>query len=322
MDWPLTVGQALAVLVALAVVRILRLVYVFFLRPGRQLRKYGEWAIVTGATDGIGYAYAFELAAQGLSILLIARSEEKLVQTAKALREKFPGVQTEYIKVDFSHFDAAAKAAVRAKVQALDIGILINNVGVSYPFTKYFHELKDQEVADILEVNVSSAVWMTRIVLGDVDAESNPISGMLMRRRGAIVNTSSGGARVTSPLLAEYSGAKSFIEMFSRGLNAELASKGIHVQVQTPLFVTTKMAKIRQASLTVPSPESYVKCAVRQIGYGAAISPHWTHSLQLWFLSLLPEPVLVYIIDMQHQAIRRKGMTKEKQKKDEVKKDR
>ena len=99
------------------------------------------------------------------------------------------------------------------------------------------------------------------------------------------------------------------------GLSAELASKNIDVQVQTPLYVTTKMAKIRKASITVPSPESYVACAARQIGYEPVVSPWWAHSLQLWALSMLPEKVSVYFLDWQHQAIRRKGMKKDQEKK-------
>merc|ERR1712050_284437 len=73
---------------------------------------------------------------------------------------------------------------------------------------------------------------------------------------------SSGAGRMTSPLLAQYSGAKSFIEMFSRGLKSELAAYNIHVQVQAPLFVATKLAKIRKTSLTVPSPAAYARAAV------------------------------------------------------------
>merc|ERR1719433_969763 len=103
---------------------------------------------------------------------------------------------------------------------------------------------------------------MTRLVLGTADGE-----GMLARRRGAIVNTSSGAGRATSPLLAEYSGAKSFIEMFSKGLKAELQRYNVHVQVQAPLFVATKLAKIRKTSLTVPSPGAYAHCAAKHIGY-------------------------------------------------------
>merc|ERR1719277_540231 len=90
---------------------------------------------------------------------------------------------------------------------------------------------------------------MTRIVLGD------EFSGMVQRRRGAIVNTSSGAGHATSPLLAEYSGAKSFIEMFSRGLKAELAGHNIHVQAQAPLFVATKLAKIRKTSSRCQAPQ-------------------------------------------------------------------
>merc|ERR1712224_665567 len=143
--------------------------------------------------------------------------------------------------------------------------------------------------------------------------------GMLARRRGAVVNTSSGGGRLTSPLLAEYSAAKAYVDKFSRCMTAELAPKGIDVQVQTPLFVTTKMAKIRKASLTVPSPDDYVKCAARQIGYDDVVSPWWAHSLQLWVLSLLPEPLSVLIVNWQHQEIRKKGIKKEKAARDEKK---
>merc|ERR1711920_668704 len=100
---------------------------------------------------------------------------------------------------------------------------------------------KDEEIAGLVELNVNSTVWMTRLVLGTEESD-----GMVKRRRGAIVNTSSGAGRTTSPLLAEYSAAKSFIEMFSRGLKAELASYNIHVQAQAPLFVATKLAKIRK----------------------------------------------------------------------------
>ncbi|CAE7663258.1 KCR1 [Symbiodinium sp. CCMP2592] len=310
----------LAIPVILKATHAVYLAYKFFFRAGKDLKKYGEWAVVTGATDGIGKAYAFELASQGLKVLLVARSEEKLADTAKELKSVCSGATVDVLQVDFSKFDASARAMVKSKLAPLDIGILINNVGMSYPFTKYFHELKDSEVADIMQVNMDSMTWMTRIVLGEIDEDLKPKSGMLLRKRGAIVNTSSGAARMTSPLLAEYSAAKAYVEKFSQGLAAELAPKGIDVQAQTPLFVTTKMAKIRKASMTVPTPEDYVKCAARQIGYDPAISPWWAHSLQLWVLSWLPESVAIYLVDWQHQDIRKRGIKKEKEKSEQAKK--
>jgi 17beta-estradiol 17-dehydrogenase / very-long-chain 3-oxoacyl-CoA reductase len=295
-------------------VRFIATLHSFFFRAGKRLRDFGEWAVVTGATDGIGRAYAFELARQGLSVLLVSRTEAKLVEMEKEIREKYPGVTVDHLAVDYSNFDAAAREVVRNKVASMDVGVLINNVGMSYPFARYFHELKDEEIAGIVELNVNSTVWMTRIVLGD---ES---SGMVQRRRGAIVNTSSGAGRATSPLLAEYSGAKSFIEMFSRGLKAELASYNIHVQAQAPLFVATKLAKIRKTSLSVPSPAAYARVAAARIGFEDSVSPWWSHALQLWALRQLPEQVVIAIGLKMHLPIRKAGMKKEAQRAEEAKK--
>merc|ERR1719203_2579102 len=147
---------------------------------------------------------------------------------------------------------------------------------------------------------------MTRMVLGDEETE-----GMVKRKRGAIVNTSSGAGRATAPLLAEYSAAKSFIEMFSRGLKAELEHKNIHVQVQAPLFVATKLAKIRKTSLTVPSPKAYASAAVAHIGYEDTVSPYWSHALQLWIQRQLPEFANIAIVRKMHLGIRKAGMKKE-----------
>merc|ERR1712060_116450 len=137
------------------------------------------------------------------------------------------------------------------------------------------------------------------------------------RRRGAIVNTSSGAGRMTSPLLAQYSGAKSFIEMFSRGLKSELAAYNIHVQA--PLFVATKLAKIRKTSLTVPSPAAYARAAVARIGFEDSVSPWWSHALQLWGIRQLPEWLVITIGLKMHLPIRKAGMKKEAKRAEEEK---
>jgi len=290
--------------------------YKFFLRPGKKLPDYGEWAVVTGATDGIGKAYAFELARSGMNVLVISRTQSKLEELEKEIKAKYPNVQVSLLAVDYSNFDQKARDLVKAKIAGLDIGVLINNVGMSYPFTKYFHELKDDEIAGLMDLNVSSTVWMTRLVLGTEEAE-----GMIKRRRGAIVNTSSGAGRGTSPLLAEYSGAKAFIESFSKGLKAELAKFNIHVQAQAPLFVATKLAKVRESFPAVPSPAGYAKEAIKHIGYEDSVSPYWGHAIQLWVLRQLPEWAVIQINLAMHLPIRKKGMKKEAERAQEGKKD-
>lgn len=188
-----------------------------------------------------------------------------------------------------------------AAIQHLDVGILVNNVGVSYRYPMFFDELSDKEVADLIEMNVNSTTWMTRFVL----------NGMIERRRGAIVNISSGSAMYALPLLAEYSGTKSYIEKFTLALNAEYASRGITVQCQIPFYVSTKLAKMR-ASLTVPTATQYVKKAIRFVGHSDPIvSPYWVHQVMGWVLDHLPSFITTAIIMSMHLATRKRGLKKD-----------
>ena len=284
--------------------------YAHFLRPGKNLTKYGQWAVVTGATDGIGKALCFEFAKKGLDVFLISRTESKLADVEAELRAKHPKREFRHLAVDYGGgFDSGKQAAVRAALTDLDVGVLANNVGMSYPFTKYYHELTDAECAGLVALNTESTLFMTKIALGD---ESG---GMIARKRGAIVNTSSAAGTQISPLLAGYSAAKGGVVAFSKSLHHELARKGVAVQVQTPLWVTTKLAKIRKATLTVPSPATYAKAAVAAIGYGAESSPFWAHDLQLAVMDLLPTALAVKIASDMHHSIRKRGMKKEAEKK-------
>lgn len=272
-----------------------------FLRPGKNLKKLGQWAVITGATDGIGKAYAMNLAKKGINIVLISRTEQKLKDVAKEIADKGYGVETKYVVCDYSKFDKKAQDTVNSAIKDLEVGILINNVGISYRYPVFFHELDDERVSQLMEMNISSAVWMTRMVL----------PGMLARKSGAIVNLSSGSAMYNMPLLAEYSGSKSFLEKFSRALNAEYKSKGITCQCQIPFYVATKLAKMRKA-LMVPTPHEYVTAATKWIGYGdAVVSPIFPHALQGYILDHLPESIVTTLVMGQHMAIRKKGLKKD-----------
>lgn len=153
------------------------------LRGGKNLRKhYGTWAVVTGATDGIGKAMAFEFAKKEMNIVLISRSKDKLDTCADEIKSKNPKIEVRVLAVDFSKFDESVREMVNKFLLELDIGVLVNNVGISYPYTKYFHELTNENVDQLITLNVNSTTWMTRIVL----------PGMLSRKRGAIVNIGSG----------------------------------------------------------------------------------------------------------------------------------
>lgn len=179
--------------------------YTMFLRPGKNLKKaYGSWAIVTGCTDGIGKAIAKELAKKKINVILVSRTQAKLEEFGKELESKY-SVQTKSVAIDLSippSDPVAAKgyAEIEKLVKQVDVGILVNNAGVSYPFAKFVHEIDEQLVNSIITVNIVAATKLTRVVIPE----------MLARKRGAIINIGSGAATVipSDPLYAVYAASK------------------------------------------------------------------------------------------------------------------
>jgi len=305
-DAILLVMQAIGLIyIASFALQFIHGIYARLIRPGKNLKKAGKWAIVTGATDGIGLAMAEEFMKKGLCTLLISRSQQKLDDCAQTLRGKYASLEVQTLAVDYSAFGEPQRVQVKEALQRLNadggISVLVNNVGISYPFTKYFHELTDDDVAKLMSMNVDSTTWMTRLVL--------PF--MKDRKAGYIVNIGSAAGVSTSPLLAQYGAAKSYIAMFSRALNYELRSFGVHVQCQVPMFVVSKLAKIKAASLSTPLPKDYAKPAVRAIGYETVVSPYWSHAMQIWALTTFPESISAPLVQMSHMGIRQRGLKKE-----------
>lgn len=271
------------------------------IRGGKNLKKcYGEWAVVTGATDGIGKAMAFEMAKKGLNILLISRTQSKLDDCQAELKKKYK-VEVRTLAVDYSNFDKTAREKVASAVQSMDVGVLVNNVGVSYPYTQYFHELEDISVQQLMTLNIDSATWMTRIVL----------PGMIAKRKGSVVNISSAAGVTTSPLLSQYGAAKSYIAMFSKAMYHEYKKYNIHFQCQVPLYVCSKLSKFRKPSTFIITAEQYAKSAIACIGYENVVSPYWSHAFQMWFIQNLPEWLIVKMTRDMHLAVRKKARKKE-----------
>lgn len=178
----------------------LQWVYVNFLRPAKNLKKYGSWALVTGPTDGIGKAFAFQLARKGLNLVLMGRNPEKLKDVSDSILAKYGKTQIKTVVVDFTgDLDDGVKR-IRETIEGLDVGLLVNNVGISYPYARFFHEVDEELLKNLIKVNVEGTTKVTQAVL----------PGMLQRKRGAIVNIGSGAAIVipSDPLYAVYAATK------------------------------------------------------------------------------------------------------------------
>ncbi|RVW74309.1 Very-long-chain 3-oxoacyl-CoA reductase 1 [Vitis vinifera] len=109
-------------------------------------------------------------------------------------------------------------------IEGLDVGVLINNAGLSYPYAKFFHEVDVELMKSIIKVNVEGATWISRAVL----------PGMLKKKKGAIVNIGSGSSVAVSsyPLHAIYVATKAYVAMFSKCISLEYRKRGIDIQCQ------------------------------------------------------------------------------------------
>ncbi|XWS22697.1 hypothetical protein CRYUN_Cryun29cG0058300 [Craigia yunnanensis] len=270
-------------------ISLLNWVFTTFFGPPKNLnKKYGSWALITGATDGIGKAFACQLASRGLNLILVSRNSSKLKIVSTEIQAEFPHTKIKAVAHDFSSDVSTGVKLIEEAVKEVEVGVLINNVGITYPGAMFFHEVDEEMWKEIIRVNLEGTTWVTRAVL----------PGMLNRKRGAIVNIGSGASIVvpSHPLYTIYASTKAYIDQLSRSLCVEYKLRGIDVQCQVPLYVATnlasKVALIQKSSLFVPTPEDYAEAGIRQMGYEPRSTPYWSHSMQWCFARLLPDALL------------------------------
>jgi len=242
-----------------------------------DLRQHGPWAVVTGATDGIGKAYAQKLASLGLNIVLISRTLEKLQQVAEEIKKSSPSIEIKIIAVNFTDGNSIY-SRLRTELADLDIGILINNVGMAVGFAEPFADIADdQQLHDVVNCNIMSMARMTHIVL--------PL--MMERQKGIIINIGSISGAFSTPLATIYGATKAFVDKFSRDLSAEVKAKGIVVQTVHPGYVVTNMSRLRRATMTKPNPTVFVEASFRTLGLESRTSAFWYHKIELYWGEML-----------------------------------
>ncbi|XP_029303729.1 hydroxysteroid (20-beta) dehydrogenase 2 isoform X4 [Cottoperca gobio] len=224
-----------------------------------DLRTYGQWAVVTGATSGIGKAYASELARRGLDVVLVSRSDDKLQMIAEEIEDQY-GRKTQIIQVDFKD-GQSIYPAIAEELQGLEIGILD----------------AEQKITQVINCNMLSVSQMTRLVL----------PGMVERGTGLIINISSEVGVRPQPLLSLYSATKIFVTYFSQCLHAEYKSKGIIVQCVAPFMVSTNMTRNMTVNCIVKSAPEFAREALNTVGHSSYTSGCLSHALQNTVLSIL-----------------------------------
>ncbi|XP_037886195.1 hydroxysteroid dehydrogenase-like protein 1 [Glossina fuscipes] len=243
--------------------------------------KFGKWAVITGATDGIGRGYAKELAKRGLNIVLISRSKEKLIATANEIENLYK-TKTKWIVADFSKGKEIYKH-IKQELLGIPVGILVNNVGRMYDYPDELCNQPEDLLWEIININIGAVTFMSRLVIPD----------MKKQRKGAIVNISSGTELQPAPLVAAYAATKSYIRSLSLAMECELHEYNITVQCVVPGFVVTKMNQfsesLQQSSFFSPPAETYTRWAVFTLGKTKETTGYWTHAIAYCLIKLFPE---------------------------------
>ncbi|XP_063710029.1 inactive hydroxysteroid dehydrogenase-like protein 1 [Culicoides brevitarsis] len=243
--------------------------------------RYGEWAVITGCTDGIGRQYAFEFASRGINIVLISRTESKLVKVANEIEEKYK-VKTKWIQADLS-LGRSVFPHLKRELQGIPVGILVNNAGRMYDYPQRFEEVNEDLLWEIMNLNMLSLTMLTHFLLID----------MKKRGKGIIVNISSGSEAQPLPYTAIYGASKIFVKNFTLALQHELRNRGIDVQLITPMFVRTKMNEysttVMSGNVFCPDVETYTRSAVFTLGKSDRTTGYWSHGLQYAVNKMVPE---------------------------------
>lgn len=244
----------------------------------------GDWAVVTGASDGIGRALALELARCGFNVCVIARSQSKLDEVVQEITSENPVSRAISIVFDFSTDSDDAYDALFRKLDALDIAVLVNNVGISHQNAELFEEPDVRDDLRILAVNCAPMIRLCKYVLPTMKHAGS----------GGIVNISSLSAVATAvPYLATYAGTKAFNHSFSTSLAYELQPYGVDVLTVTPGMVSTSMtqgsaARKPRVSFSMVDAHDMARDTLNRLGKVLNTAGHRNHDLQCSIVSSLP----------------------------------
>ncbi|MFQ4141341.1 SDR family oxidoreductase [Chlorogloeopsis sp. ULAP02] len=255
-------------------------------------------ALITGASGGIGKAFAEELATRNTNLVLVARSEEKLNELAKELQEKYQ-IQVDIIVKDLAETGATSAVFDFTQQKGLTIDLLINNAG----FADYgdFAETDEERQIKMVQLNILALVDLTHKFL--------PL--MRQRRSGSIINVSSLAAFQPIPYLSVYAASKAFVRNFSEALWAENRHYGIRILVSCPGPVETNFfteAKFPPALAGKTNKISTAKEVVQETlkalerGDSTVVIGGLTTHLITKLAGFVPRTTLVNILEKQFKA--------------------
>ena len=246
-----------------------------------------SYALVTGASKGIGKSIAEELARMGNDLILVARSESTLKELSELVKQKY-SVKVDYMALDLALPNAANTVYEWCISKGYSINILVNNAG--YGLWGRFDELDLSKQEEMLQLNMHTLVQLTRAFIPTLKSE----------KKSYILNVASTAAYQAVPTLSLYAASKSFVLLFTRGIRLELKNSSISVSCLCPGPTSTNFvdragmsdAIKKKADAFGMSPEAVAKIAVKAMFKGKAeIIPGLLNKITVWFTALVPKSI-------------------------------
>ena len=240
--------------------------------------------LITGASSGIGEAFAHKLAAQGRNVLLVARSEDKLVTLCNELGRQ-NSIRAQYVAMDLSAPEAPARLFAEAQQRGLAVDLLINNAG--FGAMGDFAKLDLGRQLNMIDLNVKALVDLTYRFLAP----------MRERKQGAIINVASTAGFQPVPFMAVYAATKSFVLNFSEALWEENRPYGVTVMALCPGVTETNCFEAahghKPPARVAQTPEEVVDAALRGLAHRKShVVSGWTNYLMIEAERLTPRSLV------------------------------
>ncbi|BCM25010.1 SDR family NAD(P)-dependent oxidoreductase [Methyloradius palustris] len=237
-------------------------------------KKYGDWAIVTGASEGVGREMALSLAERGLNVVLVARRVELLERLSETIKKEF-NVQTMVISADLSEI-SALKSLVQS-TSALNIGLLIANAGYGTSGPLINADLQTE--LNMLDVNCRALLVLSH----------HYGKRFSTQKKGGIVLMSSIMAFQGVPNMANYAATKAYVQTLAEGLHIELAPYGVDVHASAPGPINTGFSTRSNLKMGAAAhPKTIASDTLNALGKSTTVRPGFLAKLLEYSLKLLP----------------------------------
>jgi len=244
--------------------------------------KYGPWALITGASSGLGTEFARQLAPKGMNLVLTARRKDRLDALAADL-EAAHNIQTKCVRADLSTENFMAE--IEPVTTGLEIGMLINNAG--FGVTGYFLDNPLGRELEQLHVNCRAPLILTHHFAGP----------MVERGRGGIIFVSSLAGFMAAPHWLGYSSSKAYDLYIANSLWGELRDKGVDVQALCPGATHTEFGKVAGVNSRLGSmqPEPVIAESLRKLGKKTTVYPGLRSKLSYAALRVMPRKLVTIV---------------------------